>query len=158
MGKENINILTQYADAVARVKYLRKEISKLEDKIYKLETTDYGLVSDVVTKGKKGGKPLGTVKITGFRVEEYRRTAENLEERKLLLKHREEELLELMNRAEEFIEGIEDIELRNMFTFHYIEDMPWMQVALNMNEIYKDRHYTPDSCRMRNERYFIKNL
>ena len=158
MGKENINILTQYADAVARVKYLRKEISKLEDKIYKLETTDYGLVSDVVTKGKKGGKPLGTVKITGFRVEEYRRTVENLEERKLLLKHREEELLGLMNQAEEFIEGIEDIELRNIFTFHYIEDMPWMQVALNMNEIYKDRHYTPDGCRMRNERYFIKNL
>ena len=158
MGKENINILTQYADAMARVKYLRTAINRLEDKLYKLETTDYGLVSDVVTKGKKGGKPLGTVKITGFRVDEYRKTVENLEERKLLLRHREEELRDLMNQAEEFIEGIEDIELRNIFTFHYIEDMSWMQVALNMNEIYKDRHYTPDSCRMRNERYFIKNL
>lgn len=158
MGKENINILTQYADAVARVKYLRKEISKLEDKIYKLETTDYGLVSDVVTKGKKGGKPLGTVKITGFRVEEYRRTAENLEERKLLLKHREEELLGLMNQAEEFIEEIEDIELRNICSLYYIEDMTWTLVALNMNEIYKGRNYTSDSCRMKHDRYFIKIL
>lgn len=156
MEKENINILTQYADAVARVKYLRKEISKLEDKIYKLETTDYGLVSDVVTKGKKGGKPLGTVKITGFRVEEYRRTAENLEERKLLLKHREEELLELMNRAEEFIEGIEDIELRNIFSFYYMEDMTWMQVANAMDRLYNKREYTSESCRKKHERFLKK--
>lgn len=156
MGKENINILTQYADAVARVKYLRKEISKLEDKIYKLETTDYGLVSDVVTKGKKGGKPLGTVKITGFRVEEYRRTAENLEERKLLLKHREEELLELMNQAEEFIEGIGDIELRNICSLYYIEGMTWVQVAHRMNELYGKENYTDNSCRCKHERFLEK--
>lgn len=156
MEKENINILTQYADAVARVKYLRKEISKLEDKIYKLETTDYGLVSDVVTKGKKGGKPLGTVKITGFRVEEYRRTAENLEERKLLLKHREEELLGLMNQAEEFIEGIEDIELRNICSLYYIEGMTWVQVAHRMNELYGKENYTDNSCRCKHERFLEK--
>ena len=156
MGKENINILTQYADAVARVKYLRKEISKLEDKIYKLETTDYGLVSDVVTKGKKGGKPLGTVKITGFRVEEYRRTAENLEERKLLLKHREEGLLWLMNQAEEFIEGIGDIELRNICSLYYIEDMTWVQVAHRMNELYGRANYTDNSCRCKHERFVEK--
>ncbi len=156
MEKENINILTQYADAVARVKYLRKEISKLEDKIYKLETTDYGLVSDVVTKGKKGGKPLGTVKITGFRVEEYRRTAENLEERKLLLKHREEELLELMNQAEEFIEEIGDIELRNICSLYYIEDMTWVQVAHRMNELYGKENYTDNSCRCKHERFLEK--
>ena len=156
MGKENINILTQYADAVARVKYLRKEISKLEDKIYKLETTDYGLVSDVVTKGKKGGKPLGTVKITGFRVEEYRRTAENLEERKLLLKHREEGLLWLMNQAEEFIEGIGDIELRNICSLYYIEDMTWVQVAHRMNELYGKENYTDNSCRCKHERFLEK--
>lgn len=156
MEKENINILTQYADAVARVKYLRKEISKLEDKIYKLETTDYGLVSDVVTKGKKGGKPLGTVKITGFRVEEYRRTAENLEERKLLLKHREEELLGLMNQAEEFIEGVEDIELRNICSLYYIEGMTWVQVAHRMNELYGKENYTDNSCRCKHERFLEK--
>lgn len=156
MGKENINILTQYTDAAARVKYLRKEISKLEDKIYKLETTDYGLVSDVVTKGKKGGKPLGTVKITGFRVEEYRRTAENLEERKLLLKHREEGLLWLMNQAEEFIEGIGDIELRNICSLYYIEGMTWVQVAHRMNELYGKENYTDNSCRCKHERFLEK--
>lgn len=158
MGKENINILTQYADAAARVKYLRKEISKLEDKIFKLETTDLGIASDVVTKGKRGGRPLGTVKITGFRINEYRKTAEKLEERKLLLKHREDGLLELMNQAEGFIEGIEDIELRNIFTFYYIENMSWTQVAHAMNELYDRKNFTPDSCRKKNDRYFIKNL
>lgn len=158
MGKENINILTQYADAMARVKYLRTAINKLEDKLFKLENTDYGLASDVVTRGKRGGKPLGTVKITGFRQQEYDKVSKSLYERKILLKHREEELLELMNQAEEFIEGIEDIELRNIFSFYYIEDMTWTLVALNMNEIYKGRNYTSDSCRMKHERYFIKNL
>ena len=54
MEKENINILTQYADAVARVKYLRKEISKLEDKIYKLETTDYGACIRCCHQRQKG--------------------------------------------------------------------------------------------------------
>ena len=157
MGKENINILTQYADAMARVKYLRTAINKLEDKLCKLKTTDYGLVSDVVTKGKKGGKPLGTVKITGFRVEEYRRTVENLEERKLLLKHREEELLELMNQAEEFIEGIEDIELRNICSLYYIENMTWVQVAHQMNELYRKKCYTENSCRHKHDRYIKKS-
>ena len=158
MGKENINILTQYADAAARVKYLRKEISKLENKIFKLETTDLGIASDVVTKGKRGGRPLGTVKITGFRQQEYDRASKNLIERKLLLKHREDGLLELMNQAEEFIEGIGDIELRNICSLYYIEDMTWALVAFNMNEIYKGRNYTSDSCRMKHDRYFIKNL
>lgn len=156
MGKENINILTQYADAVARVKYLRKEISKLEDKIYKLETTDLGIASDVVAKGKKGGKPLGTVKITGFRVNEYQKTGDKLKKRKFLLKHQEEELLEMMNQAEEFIEGIEDIELRNIFSFYYIEGMTWVQVAHRMNELYGKENYTDNSCRCKHERFLEK--
>ena len=156
MGKENINILTQYADAAARVKYLRKEISKLEDKIFKLETTDLGIASDVVTKGKRGGRPLGTVKITGFRQQEYDRASKNLIERKLLLKHREDGLLEVMNQAEEFIEGIEDIELRNICSLYYIEDMTWVQVAHRMNELYGKENYTDNSCRCKHERFLEK--
>ena len=156
MGKENINILTQYADAAARVKYLRKEISKLEDKIFKLETTDLGIASDVVTKGKRGGRPLGTVKITGFLQQEYDRASKDLHERKLLLKHREDGLLEVMNQAEEFIEGIEDIELRNICSLYYIEDMTWVQVAHRMNELYGKENYTDNSCRCKHERFLEK--
>lgn len=153
MGKESMNILTQYADAMARVKYLRTAINRLEDKLCKLEGTDYGIASDVVTRGKKGGKPLGTVKITGFRQQEYDKTAKSLYERKLLLKHQEEKLLELMNRAEEFIGGIEDIELRNICSLYYIEDMTWVQVAYQMNELYQKEKYTESSCRQKHNRY-----
>ena len=156
MGKENINILTQYADAMARVKYLRTAINRLEDKLCKLEGTDYGIASDVVTRGKKGGKPLGTVKITGFRQQEYDKTAKSLYERKLLLKHQEEKLLELMNRAEEFIGGIEDIELQNICSLYYIEDMTWVQVAHRMNELYGKENYTDNSCRCKHDRFLEK--
>lgn len=156
MGKENINILTQYADAMARVKYLRTAINRLEDKLCKLEGTDYGIASDVVTRGKKGGKSLGTVKITGFRQQEYDKTAKSLYERKILLKHHEEKLLELINRTEEFIEGIEDIELRNICSLYYIEDMTWVQVAHRMNELYGKENYTDNSCRCKHDRFLEK--
>ena len=89
-------------------------------------------------------------------MEEYRRTAENLEERKLLLKHREEGLLWLMNQAEEFIEGIGDIELRNICSLYYIEDMTWVQVAHRMNELYGKENYTDNSCRCKHERFLEK--
>ena len=156
MGKGDANILTQYVNAVARVKYLRTAITKLEDKLCKLEGTDYGIASDVVTRGKKGGKPLGTVKITGFRQQEYDKTAKSLYERKIILKHQEEKLLELMNRAEEFIGGIEDIELRNICSLYYIENMTWVQVAHRMNELYGKENYTDNSCRCKHERFLEK--
>ena len=66
---------------------------------------------------------------------------------------RGEKLLELINRAEEFIEGIEDIELRNIFTLYYIEDMTWVQVAHRMNELYQMETYTESGCRQKHSRY-----
>lgn len=158
MEKEIVGILTEYTDAAARVKYLRKTISKLEEKHSKLMNTDYGIVSDTVTRGKKGKQPLGTVKITGFHVEEYWRTENNLKARKILLKQREEELLALLEKAERFIEEIKDIELRNIFSFYYIEDMTWVQVAHAMNHLYGKKIYTSDSCRKKHDRFFEKKF
>lgn len=158
MKKENTNILTQYADASARVKYLRESIKNLEAKLEKFRTTDYGMASDTVTCGRKRRKPLGTVKVTGFRIDDYRRTEWNLRERKILLEEREEELLELLNKAEEFIESIDDIEIRNILSLYYIEDLTWVQVAIQMNELYKNRKYTSDSCRMKHDRFLEKNF
>lgn len=152
----NKNILIKYSDARARIKYLRQSIKKLEAKIEKLEYTDYGMVGDTVSKGKKGKKPLGTVKITGFSVPEHRKATRALRVRKVLLKNQEEELLQLTNDVEEFIAGIKNIEMQNILTLYYIEDLSWQQVAFSMNELYSDNTYTSESCRCKQERFLKK--
>lgn len=161
MGEDSrIGILTKYADAKARVKYLRKSISKLEEQDYKLMTTDQGLVSDVVACGKKRRKPLKTVRMTGYDIKRAGRVSAKLAQERCRLQLMEEQLLELLTKAEEYIESIGDIEMRNILSLYYIEDLTWVQVAASMNELYgrKGRKaYTGDSCRKKHDRFLEKN-
>ena len=46
------NILQDYTNAKARVKYLHKAAEKLEKKIERLEYTGYGIVGDTVSRGQ----------------------------------------------------------------------------------------------------------
>lgn len=156
MKNGKADVLSQYADALARVKYLRQATEKLEDRIDKFDNTDYGIVSDTVTKGKKRRKPLGTVKITGFGQKEYIKLKRNLKSRKIILKQREDDLVKLLSEAEEFIESISDIEMRNILSLYYIDDMTWVQVACKMNKLYNKKSYTPDACRVKHERFLKK--
>ncbi len=161
MGEDGrIEILTKYADAKARVKYLRQSISKLEEQDYKLMTTDQGLVSDVVACGKKRCKPLKTVRITGYDIKRAGKVSVKLTEERCRLRLLEEELLELLTQAEEYIESIEDIEIRNILSLYYIEDMTWVQVAAGMNDLYGrkgKKAYTDSACRHKHDRFFQKN-
>ena len=150
------NILQDYTNAKARVKYLRKAAEKLEKKIERLEYTGYGIVGDTVSRGKRGKKPLGTVKISGFPVPEYQETARQLELRKKLLKTEEMKLEKIVSEIEKFIESVNDIEMRNILSFYYIEGMTWVNVAYEMNELYKNKYYTENSCRMKYERFLKK--
>lgn len=150
------DILQKYSDAKARIRYLRGAVDKLNQKIEKLEHTEYGLVGDTVTRGKRGKKPLGTVKISGFPLPEYRETEYQLELRRETLKQQEMNLLLLTNEVEEFIDSVTDIELQNILTLYYIENLTWMQVARRMNELYQREKYTENSCRHKHDRY-IKN-
>lgn len=160
MGEDGrIEILTKYADAKARVKYLRQSISKLEEQDYKLMTTDQGLVSDVVACGKKRCKSLKTVRITGYDIKRAGRVSVKLTEERCRLRLLEEELLELLTQAEEYIESIEDIEIRNILSLYYIEDMTWVQVAAGMNDLYGrkgKKAYTDSACRHKHDRFFEK--
>ncbi len=150
------NILQDYTNAKARVKYLHKAAEKLEKKIERLEYTGYGIVGDTVSRGKRGKKPLGTVKISGFPVPEYQETARQLELRKKLLKTEEMKLEKIVSEIEKFIESVNDIEMRNILSFYYIEGMTWVNVAYEMNELYKNKYYTENSCRMKYERFLKK--
>lgn len=150
------NILQDYTNAKARVKYLHKAAEKLEKKIERLEYTGYGIVGDTVSRGKRGKKPLGTVKISGFPVPEYQETVCQLKLRKKKLKAEEIKLGRLVNEAEGFIASVSNIEMRNILSFHYIEGMTWAQVAYSMNVLYNNKIYTSDSCRVKHERFLKK--
>ena len=150
------NILQDYTNAKARVKYLRKAAEKLEKKIERLEHTGYGLVGDTVSRGKRGKKPLGTIRISGFPVPEYQETVCQLKLRKKKLKAEEIKLEKMASEAEQFIESVQDIEIQNILSLHYIDGMTWVQIAHTMNELYKNKYYTENSCRMKYERFLKK--
>lgn len=146
-------ILIEYADVREEVKDLRNRVNRLQNEIWKLENS---VVSDSVTCGKKGKKPLKTVRITGT-------PAGKLEKKKIILrstqaKLEEEELklLELQDRAEEYIEKIRKSELRVMFRFYFIDGLSYPQTAIRMNETFPDRNikYTDENVRKRIQRFF----
>lgn len=154
MDKE---ILVMYADARARIKLVREQTERKRRRLENLEQKGIR-VSDSVSCGKKGKKPLGTVKITGYPIPEHDRAKREYERQYANLMHEEQNLLELQTQAEEYISGLEDIEMRNIFTLYYVDDMTWVQVAHGMNRIYqsKSRCYTSDSCRCKHDRFWNK--
>lgn len=149
------NVLIQYVEMKEEIKDLRRRIHENERELAKLENM---IVTDSVTRGKRGKKPLGTVKITG------RPTAAIALKQKLLKKRNdrlmalEAELMELTNQAEEYIETIPKSELRIIFRLYYIDDLTWYQVALKMNQKFPKRRikYTEGNCRMRHNRFLEK--
>ena len=149
------NILVEYADMLEEIKDLRRRIQEDQKKIDQLSQT---IVSDSVTCGKKGKKPLRTIKIKGFPNMEINRRIGLLKKRKAKLMLLESDLLEKQIQVEEYIDGIDKSELRMMFRLYYLDNLTWYQVALQMNQIFPKRRikYTEDSCRMRNKRYFEK--
>ena len=150
-------ILQQYSDALARVKYIRQSIEKLTKKLDEMGSNGY-CVADSVTKGKKGKKPLGTAVVTGFPYPEYSRAKMALTAKKAALQQEELELLELSSCVEEYICSIQDIEARNILSLYYIENLNWVQVAQYMNGLYgRRKRYTENSCRRKHDRFLEKN-
>ena len=147
------DILIQYSEMKEEIKDLRRRIQKISDDIDKL-----GVVSDSVTCGKRGKKPLGTKIVRGYPYPRYQRMKAIQEIRQKRLKLKEEELLELTNKAEEYIDSIESSELRIMFRLYYIDNLIWDMVAMKMNYMFPKRRiaYTGDNCRIRHDRYLEK--
>lgn len=135
------------------IKDLRKRIEKGCDELEKLNKM---VVKDSVACGKKGKKPIRTVKIEGrptSAINTIQKICEQRIDRQLKL---EKELLEMTCQVEEYIASIQKSELRIMFRFYYIDDLSWVQVAHKMNELFPKRKYTEDSCRMKDKRFFEK--
>lgn len=149
------NILIEYADMKEEIKDLRRRIEQNKKELSRLNGQ---IVMDSVSCGKKGKKPLGTIKITGRPVTAISRKESLLNKRIRRLEELEEELLELTIQVDEYIETIEKSELRIIFRLYYIDDLTWYQVALRMNQNFPKRKvkYTEDNCRMRHNRFLEK--
>lgn len=149
------NILIEYADMKEEIKDLRRRIEQNKKELSRLNGQ---IVMDSVSCGKKGKKPLGTVKITGRPVTAISRKESLLNKRIRRLEELEEKLLELTIQVDEYIETIEKSELRIIFRLYYIDDLTWYQVALRMNQNFPKRKvkYTEDNCRMRHNRFLEK--
>ena len=138
------------------IKDLRKRIEADRKELDRLNNT---VVVDSVSCGKKGKKPIRTVKVEGKPTVEIARKKALLKKRIAKLEHLEMELLELTNQAEEYIEQIPKSELRTMFRFYFIDGMTYIKVAEQMNRIFPKRRvkYTDENVKKRIQRFF-KNV
>ena len=149
------SILNEYADMKEEIKDLRRRIADDQKRIDQLRRT---IVTDYVSCGKKGKKPIRTVKIKGFPQVEIERRVALMEKRQAKLEMLETDLIEKQLQVEEYIQTIDKSELRIMFRLYYIDSLTWYQVALKMNQMFPKRRikYTEDNCKQRHKRYLEK--
>lgn len=148
-------VLSEYADMKEEIKDLRRRIAENRKAIDRLNNT---VVTDSVTCGKKGKKPLRTVKIQGIPNKALARQKQMLNNRIMKLQQLEMDLIEKQNQVEEYIEQISRSELRIMFRLYYLDSLTWYQVAMRMNRMFPKRKikYTEDNCRIRHNRFLEK--
>ena len=142
-------ILEQICNSRARIKYLQEYIDRIDKRRDKL-IREGNIAADVVACGKRGKKSLGTVLVRGTSYAEEDRLRRLLNKREQTLKKEYDRLLEQTTEAEEYIAGIDDIEIRNILSLYYIDNLNWIQVAHRMNELYSGssrKKYTDSSCR-----------
>lgn len=137
------DILIQYCDLKEEAKDLRKRIEKSEKHIAKIE--EEGNVTDSVLGGEGG---IQHFKINGFPYPEYSRKKTMLYLYQAQLQNAEYELLEALNELEEYIQSIDDSRIRRIIRFRIIDDMNWVQVAINMGG-----RTTEESARKEFERF-----
>lgn len=149
------SVLIEYADMKEEIKDLRRRIEADRRELRKLNAM---VVGDTVTMGKKGKKPLGTVKIEGQPLSTILRKQKAWEKKIKLLEQREADLLEKQIEVEEYIQQIKKSEIRIMFRLYYLDDLPWYKVAMRMNQMFPNRRikYTEDNCKQKHKRYFDK--
>lgn len=140
------SILKQYSS-------LKKEFSEEEIRIREMDkeieqmTPNYMEVSDVVTKGKRGKKPLGTCVIHGYEDSAIIRRRARLRERKAKQELRLSRIENMILDVEEFVNGITDSETRRMMRHFFIEEKTWNEVADSMGE-----GYTGEACKKKVQR------
>ena len=138
------HILEQYVSMRAEQQDLIRRIQSLDAKLLNMEMNS--IVSDTVTRGKKGKQSLGTVRIEGFPSRDYQKRKRTLRRYKQMLVDYDDELLEKQIQVEEYIRDIKDSYVRQAMRYRYIDGMSWIRIG-------KQMHTTEDAIRKTVSRY-----
>lgn len=139
MGREEMKtILKQYADMRAEQQDLIRRIQSLDARILNMEMNT--IVSDTVTRGKKGKQSLGTVRIEGFPSRDYQKRKRTLRRYKQLLSDFNDDLMDKQSEVEQYIQSIDDPYIRQAIRYRYIDGLSWLKVG-------KQMHTTEDAIR-----------
>lgn len=142
------SILRQYASLVAEVESEEKRIGEMQSDVDRMRP-DRRIVTDVVTKGKRGKKPLGICIIHGS--SDYRRLMKKrakVRERKARKELHVAQLETMIIDAEEFIYSVNDSDMRNILLYFCIDRKSWDEVAEAMGE-----GYTAEACKQKYSRF-----
>jgi hypothetical protein len=130
----------EYADEERRIQKMEAEIQAM--------APDCKEVTDVVTRGKRGKKPLGTCTIRGNEDNtQINRKRARLRERKAKQELKLVRIENMILDVEDYINDVPDSETRRMMRFFFIEEMTWNEVAEAMGE-----GYTGEACKKKVQR------
>ena len=130
MRQEGVNLkylIGQLNDLKAEIEEKEIKIQGLQREIEKMNQSNY-LESDSVSCGKKGKRPLGTVRITGFPYPYYEQKKKLLEKRIGNLADRQQKLLELITVIEEKIEEVSNSKVRRILSLRYVEGLKLKEI------------------------------
>lgn len=140
-------ILKQYASLKREFADEEKRIMEMDAEIQVMEPMR-NEVTDIVTCGKRGKKPLGTRTIHGFEDNTaINRKRARLRERKAKQELRLSRIENMILDVEEFINEVPDSETRRMMRFFFLEEKTWNEVAELMGE-----GYTGEACKKKVQR------
>ena len=126
--------------------HINKEVQDLERRITIAEKQS-SIVSDVVQNGYKKHAIIQGIDIKNVYKLQY--AYEKLKKFKIMLLDKKQEI-------EEYIETIPFSEIRQIFRYRYMDNKNWIQIAHEMNNLYKNKEYNEDSVRMKHDRYLKK--
>ena len=139
------SILEQYTSLKAEISDIEVKIAKLTAGIRKLENQE---VADSVSCGKRGKKPLGTIKIRGVPIREITVRKQRLQRRRLEYSMMLRKLEDMTAEVESYINTLSDSEIRRLLRFRFLQGMEWKKVSRMMG-----RGYSADNCRQKISRF-----
>ena len=139
----NKEILRQYKSLKIEAEREKRRISAMYEDIMEMNP-EWKESMDVVTKGKKGKKPLGLCTINRKRA--------LLRKRKAIQEIRLSEIENMILDVEEYINSVESSEFRVLLRLHFIDGKTWEEIAESMGE-----GYTAEGCKKKIQRFLREN-
>lgn len=146
--KEYCRLKKEQADVKKRIEKLKKEMDSLKS----------GAVeADVVSKGKRGKKPLGKTKIEGFPDRRWSKLKSQKMGALLANETLAEQINNQVSEVDEYICSIKDSEMRQILRTLCLSDkyLTWQQLADRLNKR-GGMFYTDESVRKKVERFLAK--